>query len=75
MPKSRVKQLMQEQGYTVRSFAAKVGVTEQTIMKARRDDKILTCRMSTLAKIADALGVGFDDLLSLEKKTASEQEG
>lgn len=74
MPKSHVKSLMEAKGLTVRALAARTNLTEQTIMKARNDDKILTCRMNTLAKIASALGVELDDLFEAGGKEAGISE-
>lgn len=74
MPKSRVKALMKEQGFTVRALAAQTDLTEQTIMKARSDDKVLTCRMNTLAKIAKTLGVEVDELFEAGGKRESISE-
>ena len=60
--KSHVKRLMQEKGYTIRALVAVSGVTHATIVRARSDEWIAECRLSTLKRIADHLGVPVKDL-------------
>ena len=54
---SNIKILMKEKKLNVREFAEMTGMSTATINKARRDNGILECRLSTLVRIADALGV------------------
>ena len=54
---SNIKILMKEKKLNVREFAEMTGMSTATINKARRDNGILECRLSTLVHIADALGV------------------
>ena len=54
---SNIKVLMTEKKLNVREFAEMTGMSTATINKARRDNGILECRLSTLVRIADALGV------------------
>lgn len=55
--RSNIKVLMKEKKLNVREFAEMTGMSTATINKARRDNGILECRLSTLVRIADALGV------------------
>ena len=57
MIRSNIKILMKEKKLNVREFAEMKGMSTATINKARRDNGILECRLSTLVRIADALGV------------------
>ena len=60
---SNIKLLMKEKKLNVREFAELTGMSTATINKARRDNGILECRLSTLVRIADALGVEVRDLI------------
>lgn len=62
MIKSYVKKLMEEKGATNRSLALDTGLSTRTIDKARKDAGIAECRLSTLKRIADCLGVPVKDL-------------
>ena len=62
MIKSHLKDLMRAKGLTVRSLASVASVATKTVEKARTDAGIAECRLSTLARIADALGVDVKDL-------------
>ena len=62
MIRSNVKRLMEEKGHTIRSLVAGSGVSHATINKSRTDSGIAECRLSTLKRIADHLGVGVKDL-------------
>lgn len=57
MIRSNIKILMKDKKLNVREFAEMTGMSTATINKARRDNGILECRLSTLVRIADALGV------------------
>ena len=54
---SKIKELMKRKKVTIRELAAASGVSLKTINKARQDDGISECRLSTLARIGGALGV------------------
>jgi len=53
---------MEERGITIRVLVEKTGVSSATIQKAR-DHRIEFCRVGSLKKIADALGVSISDIL------------
>lgn len=55
--KSNIKEIMKNKGITIRDLANKCEVSAATINKARQDESISECRLSTLGHIADALGV------------------
>ena len=57
MFKSKVKGLMKKSKMTMREMMEKSGVSVVTLHKARQDDRIGSCRLSTLARIGSALGV------------------
>ena len=48
---------------TIRALAEQTGVSSATIQKAR-DSRIEQCRVGSLKKIADALGVNIQDLFA-----------
>jgi Predicted transcriptional regulator len=54
---SNVKKLMKDKGLKTVELSERTGLSSATIAKARQDEGISECRLSTLAKIADALGV------------------
>ena len=53
---------MTDQNMTIRELVKKTGVSSATIQKAR-DSRIEQCRMGSLKKIADALGVRVQDFI------------
>ena len=55
--KSNVKDLMGKKKMTMQMLSDREGLSSATIARARSDEGISECRLSTLAKIADALGV------------------
>ena len=59
--KSNLSTLMNDQKITIRELVKKTGVSSATIQKAR-DERIEHCRMGSLKKIADALGVKVQEL-------------
>ena len=59
--KSNLPALMNDQNLTIRELVKITGVSSATIQKAR-DERIEHCRMGSLKKIADALGVKVQDL-------------
>ena len=54
---SNIKKLMEEKKVTVRTIAEQANLSKQTVLTARTDEGITECRLSTLGKIADALGM------------------
>lgn len=54
---SKIKELMKNKKITMRDLAGQSGVSVVTLNKARQDEGISECRLSTLAKIGSALGV------------------
>ncbi len=54
---SNVRKLMEDKGKTFQDVVKESGLSRQTIHKARQDDGISECRLSTLGRIGAALGV------------------
>ena len=54
---SNIKDIMKKKGITMKQLEEMTGVYSSTINKARQDEGIAECRLSTLARIAAALGV------------------
>ena len=57
MFKSNIRMIMEEKKITMREMTALTGLSSRTLTKARSDAEISECRLSTLARIAAALGV------------------
>jgi DNA-binding Xre family transcriptional regulator len=62
--KSNIKHIMNKKNVTIRGLETSSGVTNVTILKARKDETIIKCTLETLAKIAAALDVPVKDLFS-----------
>jgi DNA-binding Xre family transcriptional regulator len=62
---SNLKAIMSEKKVTIRRMVAETGLSNMTILKARRAE-ITQCRLCTLAAIAAYLGVKTKDLYSEE---------
>ena len=54
---SNVKELMKKKKITIRDMIGSTGLSSKTINKARQNEGIAECRLSTLARIGSALGV------------------
>ena len=54
---SNIKALMKKKKITIRELAAASGLSAVSINKARQDEGISECRLSTLGRIGTALGV------------------
>jgi len=54
---SSINRIMEQKKLTTTELAKKADVSRQTIFKARQDEGIAECRLSTLARIGVALGV------------------
>lgn len=61
MINSKVKEIMEEHGVTVRALAEKTGLALETVMRAR-GNMIGRCTLDTLAAIAAALGCQLKEL-------------
>ena len=70
---SKLLHFMAMQNMTIRDLAQKTGVSSATIQKAR-DSRIEQCRVGSLKKIADALGVKVQDLFEEEVASMYEEE-
>lgn len=68
--KSRVKEIMEAKGATIRTLMEQTGFANKTILSARRgtgdlkaeNGNICKCTLGTLDRIAQALGVSVHDL-------------
>lgn len=58
---SNIKKIMKDKKIKIRDLSS-AGLSSATLAKARSDDGILECRLSTLARIAAALGVKTKEL-------------
>ncbi|MCL2123883.1 MAG: helix-turn-helix domain-containing protein [Desulfovibrionaceae bacterium] len=54
---SNIKEIMKKKKMTVRDMVASTGLSSATVNRARQDEGIAECRLSTLARIGGALGV------------------
>lgn len=54
---SNVAEIMKKKKVTIRELSDASGLSTSTLNKARQDESISECRLSTLGHIADALGV------------------
>lgn len=57
MYKSNIDTLLKDRGLNTIQLAQLCGVSRQALFKARKDAGISECRLSTLGKVARALGV------------------
>lgn len=53
---------MQQKSVTVRELSRNTGLSPVTVLKARDNQKILSCKLNSLALIACALEVRIKDL-------------
>lgn len=70
---SNIKKIMKEKKLTIRQLESETGMSTRTLNKARSNDGISECRLSTIARIADALGVDVKE--TFEKKKEGEHYG
>jgi transcriptional regulator with XRE-family HTH domain len=54
---SKIDEIREKKNLSTIELAKRAGVSRQAIFKARQDEGIAECRLSTLGHIADALGV------------------
>lgn len=66
MLNSNIKQLMKQKKLTMRDMETLTGMSLRTLNKARQDEGIAECRLSTLGRIAKALGVPIKKLFDGE---------
>lgn len=59
---SKVKQLMKDKKITMQYVTDNQGLSSATIARVRTDLGISECRLSTLGRIAEALGVSTKEL-------------
>ena len=58
---SNLKRIMEEKGISIRKMAEQTGLSNMTILRARRDE-IKMCRLCTLEAMAGYLGCKTKDL-------------
>ena len=63
MLKSRIKEVMEQKGVTIRQLVSITGLSSGTLHRAR-GDLIGRCTLDTLRVIATAMGVKVKDLFS-----------
>lgn len=59
---SKVPAVMKEKKKTARMIVQEADISPNTITKARKNEGIAECRLSTLGRIATALGVSTKEL-------------
>lgn len=62
MFRSNLGKIAKEKRMTARAIIALTGLSPTTLTKARQDEGIAECRLSTLARIARALDASTKDL-------------
>ena len=65
---SNIKKIMKEKKLTIRQLESATGMSTRTLNKARSDEGILECRLSTLIRIAEALGVDVKEIFERKKE-------
>lgn len=60
--KSRLKEVMEDRGFSVRRLESASGVANPTITKARKDEGMALMSIRVLSHLADALGCSVKDL-------------
>ena len=64
MVQSNLKALMEKRGVTLKQMVKDTGISEMTIIRARRED-IRACRLETLIIIARYLDCKIEDLFTI----------
>ena len=64
MIQSNLKALMEKKGVTLKQMVRDTGISEMTIIRARRE-QIKACRLETLIIMAKYLECGVEDLFTL----------
>ena len=65
---------MKEKKLTIRQLESETGMSTRTLNKARSNDGISECRLSTIARIADALGVDVKETFEIKPSESHEQK-
>lgn len=60
--KSNIKKIMRERKVKAKELESLAGLSDRSISKLRTDEGFADCRFSTLARVAEALGVSVKDL-------------
>ena len=71
---SNIKKIMKEKKLTIRQLESETGMSTRTLNKARSNDGISECRLSTIARIADALGVDVKETFERKPPESHEQK-
>jgi len=71
---SNVTDIMKKKKVTIRELSEGTGLSTSTINKARQDESISECRLSTLGRIANALDVPVKELFDGEHEQSKENE-
>ena len=71
---SNINRLIEEKKITTQKLADLSGVSRQALFKARQDNGISECRLSTLARIADARGVNVKETFERKPSESHEQK-
>ena len=71
---SNIKKIMKEKKLTIRQLESETGMSTRTLNKARSNDGISECRLSTIARIADALGVDVKETFERKPSASHEQK-
>ena len=59
---SNIKEIMKKKKLRIQNISKQYGISTTTLTKARTDEGIRECRLSTLERIAEALGVSTKKL-------------
>lgn len=62
---SNIPKLMDKAQVSIRMLADKCGLAVETISRAR-DERIASCRLDTLCRIAEELGCSVEELYSVD---------
>lgn len=72
--KSRLKEVMEDRGFSVRLLEAASGVANPTITKARKDDGMAIMSIRVLSKLAAALDCSVKDLFDDEPDDGTKKD-
>lgn len=78
MIKSNIREIMKKKKLRIRDISEQYGLSSTTLTKARTDEGIRECRLSTLERIAEALGVStkklYDEVKEEEANSGNEDK-
>lgn len=74
MFRSKVREIMDKRGKTLRGLEEETRLSSRTIHRATQDATIGGCQLNTLAKIGSALGVKTKRLYEEVEKDCSQEE-